>query len=289
MGGRLMQVESTARRSEGRFFINSKATRVTVRFARENGEDVSARGQLADLSLRGVKICIDHKMNDDQPVDLVIEIPTMDFRVERKAIVRWQHPRDATTFWTGCEVRESFDDDLIEKLASAHVLNRRRDPRYATDRPARVRWELSDRVLDARLVNFSKGGFCICLLSPTEFPSERLMLVLEERGKEVTIPARVMWEGPMPGGYGVGCAFSTMDGFVKLREAANVAGARTGLRKSLSSKRAFWILFAVFVLAVLQLNRQVRDYPSWFVSAAKAWNYVAQGYGLPEISGIDAN
>lgn len=283
MGGRLMLLDSTTRRSEGRFFINSDATKITVNFAREDGEDVVAHGRLADLSLHGLKICVDKKIEDDQLVDLVIEVPTLDFRVERKAIVRWQHPRDTGSWWTGCELREAIDDELIQKLATAHVLNRRRDPRYSVDRPATVRWELSDKMLEARLVNFSKGGFCFVIPAPTDFPSDRLMLALQDRGREIMIPARVMWKGPLDNEYAIGCAFSTLDGFVKIRECVNQGQPRNRHAIQRNKRALFWLVFAVFVLGVLQFDRQIRNEPNLFVSAASAWNQLASDWGLPEL------
>ncbi|MCA9168665.1 MAG: PilZ domain-containing protein [Planctomycetales bacterium] len=252
-----MQDDSTSRRNEGRFFINSRATQITVTPVSDAQQVQSFAGQLADLSLSGVKISIDGKLEMGQEVKLLIQVPSMNFELERRAVARWQQPRDATTWWTGCQLLEPFDATIVEELAAAHVLNRRRDPRYTVDAPAQARWELSDQFVDVKLINFSKGGFCVIFPAPLEGASERLMLQVELNGKESQIPARVMWQGPSPEGFAVGCAFVSIDGFLKLRDYAEP--------EQLRKKRTFrhrprrplskWVAIALLVLAAIQAIR----------------------------------
>ncbi len=284
-----MHVDSTARRSEGRFFINSDATEVTVSFAGPDDGEVTYRGRLADLSLRGMKVSVDGRIDSGQEVEVLIAVPGLGFQLQRQAIVRWQQPRDATTWWMGCEVCEPFGPELVEKLAAGQVLNRRRDPRYEVDKAARIRWELSDHNPDVRLVNFSKGGFCFILESPFEFPSDRLMLVITPNGDEVTIPARVMWQGPIAEGHGVGCSFSTRDGFLRLREfveSGKVPAWR--MSKYRSRKVSKWVLIALYVLILLQIISLLPTTPELLGTMRAGWTARVVDpikYGLNRLTG----
>ena len=269
-----MQDDSTSRRNEGRFFINSKATRVTITVL-DNAEPASTfTGQLADLSLHGVKISIAGKLESGQEVKLKIEVPSMGFETERRAITRWQQPRDAKTWWTGCQLLESFDDDLVEGLAAAHVLNRRRDPRYNVDADARARWELSEQIVDVKLVNFSKGGFCIVFQNRAEFQSERLLLLIDHLGKELTVPARVMWQAPVPEGFAVGCSFVSIDGFLKVRDYAEPAIDRRRRARQYRGTRPIskWIAIALLVLAAVYSIQTYRLQPELIERTKIQWS-----------------
>jgi len=268
-----MQGDSTSRRSEGRFYINSKATRVTVTVSSEDGSDVKYFGQLADLSLRGVKILINGRVLSGQEVELVIAVPSMGFQIERYGVIRWQQPRDATTWWTGCEILEPFDSAMIEGLAAADVLNRRRDPRYEVDQPAKVRGELSDQVVNVRLVNFSKGGFCVEFAERSDVTTDRLMLVLPLGDRDVTIPARVMWHGTVGSRFAVGCAFTTMDGFLLVREYAeprHLARRRAAARRP-RQPLSKWVGIALLVMVSVQLVQTLRLEPQLVAKARASW------------------
>lgn len=270
-----MQDDSTSRRNEGRFFINSKATKVTLTVRDAAPDAKPFTGQLADLSRHGVKISIDGKLEIGREATLRIEVPSMNFSTERSAIARWQQPRDAKTWWTGCQILPPFDETTIEGLAAAHVLNRRRDPRYELDLPAKVRWELTDQLIDVTVKNFSKGGFCVQFPQRVQPTSERLLLVIDQNGQSVTIAARCMWQGPVAGGYAVGCSFTSVEGFLKLRDFAEPVlqhriSSIYDYRKPLSK----WIAIGLLVLAIRQGFDLVQRQPSaWqtFRSRVAAW------------------
>jgi hypothetical protein len=286
--------DSTPRRSEGRFYIiNREATRVTVTFSDASGAPQFLQGQLADLSLRGVRIDVDGRLDPNQSIELRIEVPDESITLERTAIVRWQQPRDTKTWWTGCELNEPFERDVVERLAKAHVLNRRRDTRYPVDKPAQVRTALTNSTHDARLINYSKGGFCVVFNGPVDFPHERLMLVVQVLEKEVTIPARVMWKGQVEGGFAVGCSFSTRDGFVHVRDYAEPTSSRRRLAIPIPPATiSAWIGLLMAATIVFQtswvmhtrpqLSEAIRDgWSSWVVEPIRE-RFQSDRHEVPE-------
>lgn len=274
-----MQGDSTPRRSEGRFYIDSQATRVTLTSADGAAEMEPVRGRLSDLSLHGCKLAINGKIAPGTAVNLHIEIPSIRLVLDQPAIVRWQQPRDAVSWWTGCELTEPFRSELVDQLANAQVLNRRRDPRYPVGKVARARWELSDEIFQVELVNFSKGGFCIIFPNQPETLRERLLLLLDVEDHEVTVPARVMWSGPVGERFAVGCAFGAVEGFVEVRSFAEQSegGEKRNWfprikRRAVAAKRlSTWIPITLLVLAALQGTYMLRRHPEWLPRAIDYW------------------
>ncbi len=206
-------------RSEDRYSIDdSHGTRVSVAVPTADGESRHYEASLADLSLRGVRLALTEKLLTGQQVRLRLALPAIDVDWTREATVVWTEPRDAESWWIGCSLDEPLEHETIDRMAIAQIVNRRRDNRYSVAHMAQIRWELSEEVCDVQVVNFSKGGFCVVGPDDASMPSERVMLLLEQDHRRTKVPARVMWDRPTPDGHALGCAFTTRDGFLRLRE-----------------------------------------------------------------------
>ncbi len=206
-------------RCEHRYQIeDSQATCVSVAVATAGDEPQVCEGLLADLSLSGVRLVLTTKLLPGQQVTLRLCLPAVEIDVIREATVCWTEPRDAETWWIGCQLDERLDGQVIDRMALSQVIDRRRDLRHSIDQSAQVRWELSEETFDVRLVNYSKGGFCMVCPQDQSYPGGRVMLLFEHGSRLVKIPARVMWQRPLEQGRALGCSFTTRDGFVKFRE-----------------------------------------------------------------------
>lgn len=267
-----MSAGSTPHRSEGRYQITGDATRVTVTFTDESGEAHTCQGQLSDLSARGVRISLNHCLPRGQRVQIKIEVSTHSIAIEKDGHIRWQHPRDARSWWTGCEIDDSFDAQFIEQLAKAKVLNRRRDPRYETDQLINVRTELSTAQHEARLVNYSKGGFCLLFTESIEFPHHRLLLTITPNGEERTISARVKWARQVGESFGVGCAFTDLDGFVHLRDYVEPLAKFRRLPIVRPASVSSLIALAMAVTIVLQASWIMRSRPELATALRNGWS-----------------
>lgn len=223
-----MQVDSMPHRNEGRFAVEGLATLVTVTALDGPQQGLGLPGQLSDMSLHGVKVEIHGRLPVGTRVKLRIEIPSVDTVIEREAVVRRHHPRDAMAWWIGCQLEEPFQQDLIDFLATAGVVNRRRDSRLQIGKLARARWELSEEVVEVEVRNLSRGGFCLVFPRKPAVVRERLLLLLRLDTEEVTVPARVMWGRPMGDQYAVGCAFGTHEGFIQTRDFSEIRSSRLG-------------------------------------------------------------
>ncbi len=243
---------STTRRCENRYIIEDcDATHVTISYRDGEGQRVQ-HGQLADLSTHGVRISLDARLGTGLHVDMRIRVPNIKLDVTWQATVRWLQPRDAESWWIGCELHDPVPVKLVHDLAMANLLNRRRDPRYEISYRAQAKWELADEAVDVKIVNYSKGGFCMLYSETTSFPNERVMLFLPTDDGTVKIPARVMWQRQFGERYALGCAFSTIDGFVQFRDVVEPGHAEnrrlpfTGPLKPMSLTR--WVAITILVL-----------------------------------------
>lgn len=267
-----MSDDATRNRSEGRYSITSAATRVTVTLTDSQGSDRTLSGQLADLSLRGLRLIVDGRIEPQEVVDLRVEIPRESITFQWAATIRWQQPRDTKTWWTGCELLQPLEHSVIERLAAAHVLNRRRDPRHLVDKPAQVRTELSSQLQDVRIVNYSKGGFCVVCNQPLEFPHERLMLMIGDNDRQSSIAARVMWRGEMNGAFAVGCAYMSLDGFVRLREYVQPEEPQRRLMvRRRSVKISAVVVICLLITIALQASWLLHSHPGLGQSLRRHW------------------
>lgn len=248
-------------RCEHRYQIEDiQAGCVSVAVSTAADEPQVHEGLLADLSLSGVRLVLNTRLLSGQQVTLRLCLPAVGIDLIREATVCWTEPRDAETWWIGCQLDDRLDGEVIDRLATSQVIDRRRDFRHAVDQPAKVRWELSEETFDVRLMNYSKGGFCMVCPQDQSFPGGRVMLLFEHGGRFVKVPARVMWQRPMPEGRALGCSFTTRDGFTKFRECVAPASVpRRRQRRGRSSSRpalSRWVRIAVVVLlaaAILDL------------------------------------
>ena len=216
-------------RTENRYAVDDfQVTRISVAVPTADGEPNHYEAFLADLSLRGVRLARPVKLLSGQKVVLRLALPAIEVDWTREATVVWTDPRDAESWWIGCSLNEPLEHETIDRMAVAQIVDRRRDSRYAVAELAQIRWELSEDVRDVQVVNFSKGGFCVVGPDDATIPSERVMLLLEQDDRRTKVPARVMWNRPTSDGHALGCAFTTRDGFVRLREFLEPDGSPRG-------------------------------------------------------------
>jgi Tfp pilus assembly protein PilZ len=255
---------------------------VSVAVPTADGESRQIEGHLADLSLRGVRLVLNEKLLPGQRITLHLILSTIEIDLIREATVCWTEPRDAESWWVGCSLEDKLEDETIDRMAVAKVLNRRRDTRYSICQPARIRWELSDEVHEVQIVNYSKGGFCIVSSDTEAGTSDRVMLLLESEGQRAKIPARVMWQRPMQEGHAVGCSFTTRDGFVRLRDFVEPGSATCRKSKVTRARHSYsltgWVAITVFVLLAAEFLQLVGGQPQLWQSVRAA---VVQGVVQP--------
>ena len=242
------------RRSSRYGIIDLEATQVTIIVAGE-GDDQRHEGILADLSSNGVRVALGVCLEKDAPVQFHLSVPSVGLEFSCLAHPRWFQPRDAESWWVGCELTEVISDEMIDALARGGLLDRRRDPRYPVSYPAVVKWELGDKPLDVELVNYSKGGICILSQEGSGLLSERVMLQVASHNRDATIPCRVMWQRKTEAGFVAGCSFTGAEDFIKLREiVAPVQNAqKVGATQPRETRKLhFFVLILVFLLLAVK-------------------------------------
>jgi len=190
-----------------------------------------AQGQLCDMSRGGAKMIVDQPVTLQSSVVVRLRKPDLHLDLEVTGEVCWVAPADGADFAVGCTFVPDLPTDILEKLFSSGLLERRIFRRRALKIPATAQWELDASSTDAFLWDLSEGGFCV--LSPLSRPTGRrlLLTVATERGK-VAIPAKTQWTLKVGEGYVVGCEFMNKEGYMTLSDLEAIANGTKAAAKS---------------------------------------------------------
>ncbi len=214
-------------------------------------------GQIVELSGHGLRCYLDGRPSVGSWLKLEVSIAAVDVQLVRPAVVRRIDPRDTDGWSVGCELQEGIPEELLGRMAKAGVLNRRRDPRYETNKPVQLRRPLSEESFNATLINFSKGGFCAVVSEPVDLPAGRVLLRFPVKGSTVRLAATVVWQRCREdGSYAVGCSFSDTQGFIRLREFTGVSINQFDKPEKPfveKTRLSFWIAVAAVVILLLQI------------------------------------
>ncbi len=239
-------------RIEDRYQIcDSEQVTVEMKYT-VDGELKAFPVELHDLSRYGAKLCISCGTALEGEFELTVELPEADLGITTAATLQWIRPHSDGQWWVGCSFADQIDKEILEELAIDGHLERRYETRSDVSVPFTARRELTPAGIPVRVVDISKGGFC--LVASQEFESGERLLLEIDRGQEVEIllSARAKWCRKVGTEYWVGCEFLTHDGFAALRPFTERKAKTLLLRPT-----SFWIWVAT-AASVL-----------WYV-----WNYV---------------
>ena len=215
-------------RREPRFdFRKNAVVQISMQTA-EGQLTAVAQGHLCDISRGGAKLIVDEPVALQSSVVMRLSNTELHLDLEITGEVCWMVPAPDEGFAIGCTFVPDLPGEILEKLFSTGLLERRIFRRRALKVSAVAKWELEATATDAFLWDLSEGGFCV--LSPlARKPGRRLLLTVEAENGRIEIPAKTQWELKVGDGYVVGCEFVNKDGYLLLRdleqEATEVAPA----------------------------------------------------------------
>ena len=213
-------------------------------------EDDPKPGSIIDVSSGGIRFLSEGKFSTGQTV--LIELKTDHSHGAFGGIIRRIQPWVDGKFVLGCELIERLPYDVLEALAKAGVVNRRRDERIDWKQPAKLSWELQPGEIDIEIHDCSSDGMRIS--SPVEIPDDvRLRIRVEEGGDErFVVDAKSVWQLENEDQFLTGLAFITKelpDGLTQIlsqrsREQRNgsIANREPAIRSSLLIAAAMILL-----------------------------------------------
>jgi hypothetical protein len=215
-----------------------------------------------------MRLTLDARISPGTKIQVQICVPGCEVDILTFGEVRWVQPRDEVRWSIGCALGEALSDELLDKLATHNVLDRRYDERKHVCHPGQAKWELSVEPSDVTIMNYSASGCCLLFAEEVTNPSDRLLLHMLGRNQtsetplEARIPLRAMWHQQTEEGCAVGCAFLSRTGYLTMRELledGKPTGPLHGGRELVGNlvghrlaTRWRWIAVAAFVLLAVK-------------------------------------
>jgi Tfp pilus assembly protein PilZ len=162
--------------------------------------------ELVNISERGAKLKVAKSFAINESLSLTIDIKEPKNFFQLTAKVCWISPIAGEGWWVGCSLKPSIPVSSLDEFAKTGLIERREYPRKTVSLMAIAKWELSNKMSFARIVDCSKGGFC--MLSQLEGKlGERVQLHLESVDQQVQVRGRVAWQVESKEGHVLGCEF----------------------------------------------------------------------------------
>jgi hypothetical protein len=170
---------------------------------REVGHEILS-ASLVDLSLSGARFNIDRQLIRGDAITLRLRVPTLNLELIIPAEVSWYGAR--TSRWDiGCQFRQPIPGEVLDTLAAAAYLERRRDSRSSISGEALLTQSSSAPTL-VQLKDMSQGG--ISFRSPCAVDLDQpLLLEVNGQAESLRITAQPQWQLSEGERYLVGCAF----------------------------------------------------------------------------------
>ncbi len=199
-----------------------RSSGVTVTIEKPSGSAESIRAELANISVGGAKFKADSSLSVEDVIAVKIDVETPPRTIGVAAEVCWVSPAAGDGWWLGCSLNPPIPDEVLHEFAQEGVLERREHRREPVSLTAIAKWELTSRSAFARIIDCSKGGFC--MLSQAEGkPGERVQLQFEGGGREqVLVRGKALWQIESPDGYTIGCEFLDQHDFTVVTDLQNL-------------------------------------------------------------------
>lgn len=183
---------------------------------RPSGED-SHDGNVTDVSTGGARLELNSPVTVGEQLDVELRVAAVKCREQRLATVCWAALRRDFVWQAGVRFGEPLPDAMIDRLAKAGIIERRRSLRVKVSIPAIARLEASTHQNSVRIANLSPEG--IGLVSPGALEIDRrVMISVEDVAEPWTVLAHVRSCKRRRRGHVIGCEFVDTDAYRHVRQ-----------------------------------------------------------------------
>ena len=203
------------RRHESRFETSS---RPSIRVHIQRSQPVETlQAELINLSPSGAKISLSTVLRFSEVVRLRIQIPRLGINVDVNSAVRWVRPAHDNQWIFGCSFAHDIAESVLDQLATAGLIERRRDPRHSVRIPGFARYELVTETIPIEVRNYSDRGFCIASSRLSTVGTTVRVTVNGLGDSSRSLYGEVCWQAEQDGEYLLGCMIKSNAGAEILR------------------------------------------------------------------------
>ncbi len=208
---------------------------------------------LLNISTGGAKIRTSETVQFKDAVVLRIEVEQPIRAISVSGEVCWVAPALGDKWSIGCRFDPPIPEEVLQEFAEAGVIERRENQREQVSLAATALWELKGESRSVRVLNHSRGGFCLQADDGGK-PGERLLLRLEIESA-YAVPARIQWKIEAQEGYVIGCSFQNPRDFGVFSKATPDELQSQGIKScaTQSSLRQIWPALAAAIIGLLSL------------------------------------
>lgn len=165
------------RRAESRYHV-PQGKSFAVGVSRHGSE--WAIGELINLSRHGAKLYLETVLQFSETVIFGLVLPSLDIEMAMNSTIVWTRATSDDRWMLGCSFEEAIPKAVVERLASAGLIDRRRHHRIPVCVPGMARPQLSSRFEPVTITDYSVGGFrmesntshelneCVCVQLATD-------------------------------------------------------------------------------------------------------------------------
>ncbi len=203
----------------GRFVVPTvQSARLTIE-SDDCQEELTCLAQVVDLSPHGAKLAVSQEIPEGELTRMRLVIDQLNINFQVAADVCWTQHGDDDNWLIGCSLDPQLPTSLFRGLTSDVQAERRFDPRTETSLQLLARWDLAGHDVSVKILNYSRGGFCVFSDKPVDF-DRRLHLSIGGEVETVII-AHATWQLEATEGIVVGCSFLREKDFERFASVAS--------------------------------------------------------------------
>lgn len=176
------------------------------------------QGKLFNLSASGAKVSLSTVLRFSEVVGLRIQISRLGINVDVNSAVRWVRPTHDNQWIFGFSFAHEIAKSVLDRLATAGLIDRRNHPRHPVSIPGFARYELVEETIPVEVINYSDRGFCIASSRLSTVGTIVLVTVTGLGHSPRSLYGEVCWQAERDGEYLIGCIIKSYAGAKMLRE-----------------------------------------------------------------------
>ena len=173
----------------------------TVGVARQ-GSDWTI-GELIDLSQSGAKLYLDTVLQFSESVIFGLVLPSLDIEMAMNSTIVWSRAISDDKWMIGCSFEKPIPSAVLDELAGAGLIERRRYSRISVCVPGMARSQLSTEFEPVTVTDYSVGGFRI----ESSASHDLNQCVCVQFSPDATVFGVVKWKSTKGQKYEYGCEF----------------------------------------------------------------------------------
>lgn len=214
--------------SDARYHIRRGHEVSVLIHTERQGDRGTVKAELLHISSCDARLRTRQPVAATEIVGLQLKARNLNPMISVSGEVCWMVPAQGNSWWVGCAFDPPIPAETLAHFAAIGILERRQQQRERITLATTAKWELSEDASTVKIVDYSKGGFCLKSTDEGR-PGERLLLQFRTGdGRDVLVQAKAQWQVETDDGFVVGCQFLDAEDYEVLtavKESEDLVGA----------------------------------------------------------------